>query len=178
MTRLACLILAAALGPACRISVNTTNTLDGNPLAPTPAAPTTPTVPAPTHPTTNGYRTPDPAPGAQLPFPTYGGAVAAGVSTSGVASSCTTSTYLDALVDALRLRDTRWGYVCSNGNCATVSRDAVGYHATAGAEASGVTGLYVVDVIQNLCSSPVAQWLPLSTATLDPTAAWTGKGRF
>ena len=178
MKHLGCLILIAALGSACRLNLTSTNTNNANPLAPTSTNPVNPVNPTPPIPSHGGFRTPDPPVGGQLPFPTYGAAVATSVSTSGVASSCTTSTFLDALVDALRLRDTRWGYVCSNGNCATVSRDAVGYHATAGPEVTGAAGLYVVDVIQNLCSSPVAQWLPLSTATLDPTATWTGKGRF
>ena len=177
MKHLSCLILVAVLGSACRLTVNATNTATANPFAPTPTGPTNPT--APTSPAGTGFRTADPAAGAHLPFPTYGASVAASVSTSGVASSCTTSTYLDGLVDALRVRDTRWGYVCSHGNCATnVSRDAVGYHAAAGPEITGAAGLYVVDVIQNLCTSPVAQWLPLSTSALDPTATWTGKGRF
>ena len=47
-------------------------------------------------------------------FRRTGAAVATSVSTSGVTSSCATSTFLDALVDALRLRDTRWAYVGSN----------------------------------------------------------------
>jgi hypothetical protein len=176
MNRLASLILVAALGSACRFSVNSTSSSNANPLAPTPTAPTSPANP--TAPSLNGFRTPDPPAGGQLPFPAYGATVAASVSTADVESSCTTTTYLDAVVDALRGRDTRWGYVCSHGNCATVSRDTVGYHATAGPEVTGASGLYVVDIIQNLCASPVAQWLPLSTTTLDPTATWTGKGRF
>ncbi len=36
--------------------------------------------------------------------------------------------FLDKLVDALRLEDTRWGYNCKRGNCGDPSLDVVAYH--------------------------------------------------
>src|SRR5262245_45214095 len=165
---LCALALAAA---ACRYTVTNEggNATVANPFAPTPTNPTSPTPPP-----TFGPRTPDPAPGMILPFPTYAGVVAATVPPLGL-SSCTSSVYLDAVVDALRARDTRWGYVCKAGNCANVSQDAISYHATAGPEVAGALGVYVVDVIKNFCTVPETQFLFIG---YEAGSAWTGRGRF
>jgi hypothetical protein len=80
------------------------------PTSPTPAPAPTPGQPIPT-PAPVGFRTPDPSPGSFLPLPPYGIQVLNTV-TIDPALHCLDYVFIDAVVDALRLRDTRWGYMC------------------------------------------------------------------
>jgi hypothetical protein len=152
------------------------------PVAPTP-------TPAPggggTNPPGSSTRTPDPASGGTLPLPTYGQTVlqqyaASSAGAAALVNACPTGgtsswAFMDGLVDQLRQRDTRWGYLCRRGNCFDPSNDVVAYHATAGPEITGTAGVIGVDVIGDLCGGNTAQWLP---AAFDPAALWTSRGRF
>jgi hypothetical protein len=142
------------------------------PGGPTPT-PTPNPVPVPT-PTPVGGRTPDPPAGSVLPVPLYGAAVVSQV-TVDASLSCTSWVFLDAVVDALRARDTRWGYLCASGGCSSVSQDKVAYHATAGPEVTGAIGVHVADVVQNVCTAPVKQYLPVGYVE---SGAWSSRGRF
>jgi len=142
------------------------------PTSPTPSPSPTP-APTPA-PQPAGFRTPDPAPGTFLPLPPYGIQVLNTV-TVDPALHCADFVFIDALVDALRLRDTRWGYMCRGVGCTTGSLDKIAYHATAGPEIAGALGAWVVDVIGNSCEAPTRQW---SVDGFDAAAGWTGRGRF
>jgi hypothetical protein len=162
------LVVATLVSLACEITNTNTNTntggqggqgSSGSGVVPTPSPPTSPT----------SSRTPDPPAGGVLPLPIYGAAVASTVSTSSVITSCVTSTYLDMVLAALKARDTRWGRVCQDGPaCTVLSRDAIGYHARAGPDVTGALGAWVVDLIRDLCTAPVAQWLVIG---YDPAKA-------
>ena len=147
------------------------------PAAPTPA-PGTPTPGSPT-------RTPDPPNGGTLPLPVYGQQVlqtyaASSTGAAALLNACPTSAnaswaFMDGLVDQLRQRDQRWGYLCRRGNCFDPSNDVIAYHATSGPEITGVAGVIGVDVIGDLCGTNTAQWLP---SAFDPAGLWTSRGRF
>lgn len=150
---------------------------------PTPAPPPPPPTPPPGTPP-NGGRTPDPPAGTVLPLPTYGQTVVNEVAASNpqlVAQSCIPTFglpgwgFLDAVVDRLRRQDTRWGYVCSRGDCNNPSQDSISYHATAGPETTGTTGIYIIDIIESYCLTPRAGFLNMG---FDPLGLWTSRGRF
>lgn len=122
-------------------------------------------IPSPTDPTTpiTGTRTPDPIGGAILPLPQYAATLTKQVSDASpnlVATSCVAAYgqvgwgYLQAMVNALRARDTRWGFHCKLGNCGNISVDTIMYHATAGPEIQGTQGGWVVDLIFSECQNP------------------------
>jgi hypothetical protein len=121
-----------------------------------------------------GARTPDPAPGTFLPLPPYGIQVMNSV-TVDPALHCLDFQFIDAVVDALRLRDTRWGYFCRGVGCTTGSMDKIAYHATAGPEFAGALGVWVVDIIGSACEAPTRQW---GVDGFDAAGGWTGRGRF
>lgn len=151
---------------------------------PQPAPTPTPT-PTPGGGPTGTNRTPDPVAGGTLPLPVYGQSVlqvyaASSVGAAALLNACPTSgsgswAFMDGLIDQLRQRDTRWGYLCKRGNCQDPSNDVLAYHATAGPEQTGAAGVIGVDVIGDLCGGNVAQWLP---AAFDAAALWTSRGRF
>jgi hypothetical protein len=120
-----------------------------------------------------GVRTPDPSPGSFLPLPPYGIQVMNNV-TVDPALHCLDFQFIDAVVDALRLRDTRWGYLCRGTGCTTGSMDKIAYHATAGPEVAGALGVWVVDIIGSACEAPTRQW---GVDGFDPAGQWTGRGR-
>jgi len=118
-----------------------------------------------------GPRTPDPPAGSFLPLPVAAQATVLAIAAQypqAVAQSCVATVgaaawaFLDRAIDALRLLDTRWGYVCKYGNCADLSGDVIAYHASAGPTVQGVTGTWEVDIIANHCPAPgqvsSAQW--------------------
>jgi hypothetical protein len=165
-------------------TVTTTVTVTTNNPTPNPGTPVPAPVPVPT-PLPAGPRTPDPSPaGATLPLPPYGQQVLQSYATTApaiaaLAAPCSAGisafTFIDGLVDVLRTRDTRWGYACKRGNCAEIASDVVSYHASAGPDLTGVAGVINVDVVQDSCGKPVAQWAPF---TYDPSALWSTRGRF
>jgi hypothetical protein len=143
-----------------------------------------PTSPTPTTPGSNGNRAPDPPSGAILAIPSNAPGIEASYAAANASllltSSCPTTNgatgwaYLDGLVRALRASDTRWGYLAKGGG--TVAVDIVAYHATAGPDVTGATGVYIVDVIFNSCSTtPGAQWF---VSAYDPGGVWSTRGQF
>jgi hypothetical protein len=124
-----------------------------------------------------------PPTGQVLPLPTYGQGIVqqvAAANPQAVLQSCenvygaSAWTFLDKVVDALRLQDLRWGYLCLDLFCSSVSGEHVAYKAT-----STTAGVWKVDVIGNYCNSvgpvPTAQWIP---APFDVSALWGTRGRF
>lgn len=185
------LILVVALLAACRYPpepptgpttiTQTTTVTTTFPPTPAPAPPGTPT-PNPTPGT--GGRVPDPPTGQALPLPAYGQSevLAYAQTSAGAAAlvtacpgSATSWAFMDGLVDRLRAKDTRWGYFCKAGNCADVSADVIGYHATAGPDVAGAAGTIGVDVIGDLCGLNQPQYV---TYAFNPAALWTTRGRF
>jgi hypothetical protein len=145
-----------------------------------------PTSPTPT-PSTGGNRAPDPPSGAILALPSNAQGIAATYASNNATllstSSCPTTNptggwaYLDGLVRALRASDTRWGYLQKPGG--SVALDIVAYHATAGPDVTGATGVYIVDVINSVCAvlpaTPGAQWF---VSAYDPAGIWSTRGQF
>ena len=182
----ACTIEPAPTGPT--TVTQTTTVVTTYPLPPTPAPPSVPVPGGANPPTSTGRlpRTPDPVNGGTLPLPTYGQSVtqtyaASAAGQAALANSCptgnssTTWAFMDGLVDQLRQRDSRWGYLCKRGNCFDPSADVVAYHATAGPDVTGAAGVIGVDVIGDLCGAATPQWFPMA---FDPAAIWTSRGRF
>jgi hypothetical protein len=83
-------------------------------------------------------RTPDPPPGGRLPVPNRAAVVdqIARQFPNALRNSCQEHggswEFMDRVVDALRLEDSRWGYNCKRGNCGDPSLDVVAYHHLAG----------------------------------------------
>ena len=149
---------------------------------PTPTPTPTPT-PAPG----TGTRTPDPAPGQRLPLPSYGASVVQQVAAARpdlLRNSCQpeggTWGFMDAVVDTLRQRDTRWGYNWKRGNVGDPSNDVIDYHFGAGRD-EGSTEVYLIDIIGSHCTPGAsAGWTDVTAATAAGGAIgrWTGRGRF
>jgi len=173
-------LVAVVTLAACNLTLTTTNTNTstggnggaggsggsggtGSPTSPTP----TPGTP------TNG-RTPDPPVGGTLPLPTYTADVVTTIPFT-TASTCLSFGYLDAVVDALRSHDTRWGYACGSSGCGAVSLDKIAYHATAGAETTGVVGNWIVDIIRDVCGPTSG---PSFSASYEANTGWSSRGRF
>lgn len=191
MTRWVGLILSVTmLMAACsRIAIDNTSTGgtggtggSGSGGAGSPTGPT----PTPT-PGSSGNRAPDPPSGAILAIPSAAPGIEAAYAAANASllatSSCPTTNpvggwaYLDGLVRALRASDTRWGYLAKSGGA--VALDVVAYHATAGPDVTGATGVYIVDVINNVCAVPPAtsgaQWF---VSSYDPAGVWSTRGQF
>jgi hypothetical protein len=88
--------------------------------------------------------------------------------------------YMDRVIDALRLTDTRWGYNGKRGNVADPSRDAIAYN-WGNQPDEGTTQVYIVDIMLAHCgggSSP--GWSDVTQVTLDSgtIGRWTSRGRF
>ena len=159
------------------VTTTVTTTVGQNP---TPAPTPTPTTGGPT----GGTRVPDST--TPLPLPSYGAQVLQAYATSSegkkaLAETCPASgapswVFIDGLVDLLRQRDTRWGYTCQRGDCNSVARDVIAYHAASGPDLTGAAGVINVDVVQDYCGyKPVAQWSPFE---YEPQGLWSSRGRF
>lgn len=158
----------------CDINVNVAGGAGGDSSSST-SNPTSPTpTPTPSPNPSGGFRTPDPAPGQVLPLPTYGQTVVQSV-TVPIGSPCLEFNFLDAVIDQLRARDTRWGYVCGS-DCVNARRDKIAYHAVAGPEFSGALGVWIIDIISNACSP--AQDKAYLVIGFDANIGWTSRGRF
>jgi hypothetical protein len=110
-------------------------------------------------------RTPDPPPGGRLPIPNRFAVVEqiARQFPAALRNSCQEHggswEFMDRVVDALRLEDTRWGYNCKRGNCGDPSLDVVAYHHLAGPSVTGAT-VRTVDIISGHCGSfPGILWI-------------------
>lgn len=83
---------------------------------------------------------------------------------------------MDAIVDALRAIDTRWGYNGKRGDPDDPSLDAVAYDYGAVAGGEGSTAVYIVDVISGHCgASPAAAF---QDVTVFAPGVWISRGRF
>ena len=139
----------------------------------------------PTYPVAPGVPgEPNVIPDDALPLPAHAATVAAvfAANPAFVATSCQdaaggTWDLMDAIVDALRARDTRWGYNGKRGNINDPSEDALAYDFNpAGAGGEGSTTVYIVDVIAGHCGpSPSAAF---QDVTVFAPGVWTGRGRF
>ena len=117
------------------------------------------TFPTPGLPTTGGGVPGEPPSATPLPLPSYVTSVVTQVHNSNpalLANSCVSQfgpsgwAFLDAVVDALRIRDQRFGYVCTGSDCANPVQDSISYRATA----DPVVGIHIVDLIDAYCSTP------------------------
>ena len=111
---------------------------------------------APTFPPTTDNPNQPPTSGTPLPIPFGSEATARNAANSNsnyLASSCHNTNFRDAIVNALRNSDQRWGYV-SKGGCSTTSKDSIAYRAT-----NSDTGIWIVDIIGNHCGTgPTFTW--------------------
>jgi hypothetical protein len=131
-------------------------------------------------------RAADPAPGTRLPFPNWGAAIVQQVAAQRpdlLANSCQDHggswAFMDAVVDALRLEDTRFGYNCKRGNCNDPSQDVIAYNYTAGPD-EGNSGVYIIDIIQSHCGSPTPGWGDVTAVTVNSgtIGRFTSRGRW
>jgi hypothetical protein len=131
-------------------------------------------------------RTPNPTSG-RLPLPGYGASVVNEIASRHpdyLRNSCQehggTWQFMDALVDELRLRDTRWGYNGKRGNPNDPSLDVVAYNWGSQPD-EGTTQVYIIDVILQHCGdAPIPAWIDQTQATADSNTIgrWTSRGRF
>ena len=169
----ACDISFSAPSPTINITnLNTNNndshdTFNFNPTVPPPT--TTPTPPGTT----------EPAPGTTLPIPADAQSIATAAANSNqgafyLSQSCQDKfgaagwNFMDFIVTALKAKDTRWGYLCKNGNCNDISKDVIAYRAT-----NDTIGLWAVDIIGNHCPvSPAVSTFTWNVLGFDPAAIW------
>jgi hypothetical protein len=132
-------------------------------------------------------RADNPPPGSRLPRPNWGAAIVAEVAADRpdlLADSCQedggTWEFMDAVVDALREVDTRWGYNWKRGVVGDPSKDVVDYNW--GSEPDeGTTQVYLFDIISGHCGpNPGPGWNDVTDTTYGSgtTGMWTGRGRF
>jgi hypothetical protein len=122
---------------------------------------------------TEGFRTPDPAPGTRLPLPNESGTVNQqyNANFSDWIHSCQEHLgargwiWLDRLIDTLRTKDLRWGYNGKRGNPNDPSMDVIDYHYGAGSSQFS-TQVYIIDVLGGHCGpTPVPAWNDVTGAT-------------
>jgi hypothetical protein len=130
-------------------------------------------------------RTPDPAPGTRLPAPNMFHIVqqVAAQFPNALARSCqehygpSAWEFMDRVIDALRLEDTRWGYNWKRGVVGDPSLDVIVYNYTAGPD-EGNPNVWAFDIIGGHCgSNPVVLWSNISGSG-GAGAAWTSRGRW
>jgi hypothetical protein len=97
-----------------------------------------------------------------------------------VATSCQTAggtwDLMDAIVDALRLVDTRFAYNGKRGNVGDPSGDAITYDYGAVPGGEGTTSVYIIDVIAGHCgANPQPAW---NDVTVFGPGVWISRGRF
>jgi hypothetical protein len=127
-------------------------------------------------------RTPNPAPGAQLPLPDhfYIVAMVAAQYPEALASACLenggTWEFMDRVVDALHQEDSRWGYSRKRGPAAEISQDVVVYNYSADPD-EGTLNVHAVNILHSQCGgNPTPTWNHLEDAGRAP-AAWTRRRR-
>lgn len=156
-------------------------------MAFTTAGSTASTIPTQTT-TSGGPRTADPPAGQRLPLPAAQ-AQAVVARFNNTANSCprglqyVTNPWLDSVIDALRLLDTRWGYngkptrtASQNGGVpVTAAGDEIAYHWGPGPD-QGSPDVYLIDILISHCGgNPTTGWREF---TGEEPGFWTGAGRF
>jgi hypothetical protein len=130
-------------------------------------------------------RTPDPAAGTRLPLPNMAHIVfqVAQQYPTALAHSCQEHygaagwEFMDRVIDALRLEDTRWGYNWKRGRVGDPSLDVIVYNYSAGPD-EGNPNVYGVDILLGHCGpSPTPAWINITGAG-GSGAAWTSRGRW
>ena len=136
-------------------------------------------------------RTPDPAPGTRLPLPNMFHIVQRVVAENpGIMStqrSCQEHEFggdhirgwefLDKVIDALRVEDTRWGYNWKRGIPGDPSLDVIVYNYSAGPD-EGNPNVWAVDVVGGHCGgNATPMWANISGVG-GAGAAWTSRGRW
>ena len=138
--------------------------------------------------TTGGPRTADPAAGQRLPLPDVQNILAR---YSNASDSCprgikyVTNPWLDRVIDAFRLTDTRWGYngkptrtaADNNGVPVVAAGDEAAYHYGAGPD-QGSPDVHLVDLLVGHCGANPAIGIPWRVFTGEERGFWTGAGRF
>ena len=111
-----------------------------------------------------GPRAADPPPGQKLPKPDESQTIfdLAALHPEALADSCQhdggTWEFMDLTLEALRKKDTRWGFNCKRGNCGDVSLDVITYHYGAG-PSQGSPDVYIFDTILGHCGgNPSPAW--------------------
>ena len=137
-------------------------------------------------------RTPDPPPGQRLPLPNMFHIIQRVVAENpGIlanARSCQEEEwggdhvrgweYMDKVIDALRLEDTRWGYNWKRGNVGDPSLDVILYHHNGGPdEGAGLNDVHAVDIMGNHCGGVGVPWWSVITGVGGQPASWTSRGR-
>jgi hypothetical protein len=85
--------------------------------------------------------------------------------------------FLDKVVDALRLEDTRFGYNCKRGNCHDPSLDVVAYHYGPGPD-QGSNQIWAFDIVLQHCGPGATPgWSNISNVR-GSGGGWTSRGRF
>ena len=128
-------------------------------------------------------RAPDPAPGTRLPLPDHFYIVqqVAAQYPGALRNSCQDHggswEFMDRVIDAMRLEDTRWGYNWKRGVPGDPSQDLIVYNHSAGPD-EGNPNVYGIDIIGGHCTSnPSPNWLN-QTGVGGSGAAWTSRGRW
>ena len=75
---------------------------------------------------------------------------------------------MDLAVEALRARDTRWGYNCKRGNCNDPSIDVVDYFWGVG-NGQDSADVYLIDIISSVCpdGNQAPAWTDITESTAD-----------
>ncbi len=124
---------------------------------------------------TDGFRTPDPAPGTRLGLPVETGIINDEYNRnfSDWQNSCQDTqgnrgwVWLDKLIDRLRTKDLRWGYNGKRGNPNDPSKDIIDYHYGAG-NSQGSTQVYIIDVMNGHCgNAPSPTWIDQTAVTVN-----------
>jgi hypothetical protein len=136
-------------------------------------------------------RTPNPPPGQRLPRPNALPIVAQVIASNpGILSprrSCQDPShggdpvggweFMDKVIDALRLTDTRWGYNGKRGNPNDPSHDVVAYNWGSQPD-EGTTDVYIFDILSGHCGSfPGAVQIDV-TGIGGALGRWISRGRF
>jgi hypothetical protein len=85
--------------------------------------------------------------------------------------------FLDKLVDALRLEDTRFGYNCKRGNCGDPSVDVIAYHYGPGPD-EGSPNIWAWDVVTGHCGGGAAPNWSHITNVRGSGGGFTSRGRW
>ena len=85
--------------------------------------------------------------------------------------------FMDKVIDALRLEDTRWGYSWKRGVAGDPSLDVIVYNYSAGPD-EGNPNVWAVDIVGGHCGgAATAMWANISGVG-GAGAAWTSRGRW